>query len=211
MQLVITPELADKAAAYLSKQDPVLAPIIKQIGPCTIAPHRNYYWELIDSIISQQLSVKAAATIEKRFQNLFEEEFPSPAAILAKTVEELRTAGLSNAKALYIRDLAQHVLDGKLEFEKFDDLDNVTIITELAAVKGIGEWTAHMFLMFCMGRMDVLPIGDLGIRNGTRALYGLADVPTPTQVTEIAIKNNWHPYESIASWYVWKSLDNEPK
>ncbi|MEK7599596.1 MAG: DNA-3-methyladenine glycosylase [Patescibacteria group bacterium] len=211
MQSVITPELADKAAVYLSQQDPLLAPIIKRTGRCTIEPHRNYYWELIDSIISQQLSVKAAATIEKRFQDLFEEEFPAPQAILAKTIEELRTAGLSNAKALYIRDLAQHILDGKLEFEKFDDMDNTTIIAELVAVKGIGEWTAHMFLMFCIGRMNVLPTGDLGIRNGVQKLYGLSTVPTPTEVSKIATKNSWHPYESIASWYIWKSLDNEPK
>ncbi|MEK7594291.1 MAG: DNA-3-methyladenine glycosylase [Patescibacteria group bacterium] len=211
MHQVITPTLAEAAAKHLSSSNSKLSPVIKQVGLCTIEPHKNYYWELIDSIISQQLSVKAARTIEGRFQALFEEEFPAPQAILAKSVEELRTAGLSNAKALYIRDLAQHILDGKLEFDKFDDLDNVTIITELTAVKGIGEWTAHMFLMFCMGRLDILPTGDLGIRNGIKKLYGLPEVPTPSQVTEIAAKNNWHPYESVASWYIWQSLDNEPK
>ncbi len=208
---IATPAELKRAAKHLSATDPVLTPIIERAGLCTITPHKNYYWELIDSIISQQLSVKAAATIERRFQDLFEDEFPTPEAILEKSVEELREAGLSNAKAVYIRDLAQHILDGKLEFQNFDDMDNATIIAELVAVKGIGEWTAHMFLMFCMGRLDVLPVGDLGIRNGIRKLYGLTDVPTPTEVTEIAVKNGWQPYESVASWYVWQSLDNEPK
>lgn len=211
MHVVITPELAKIAAESLSNSDPVLATVIRQVGACTITPHQNYYWELIDSIISQQLSVKAAATIEKRFQNLFDTEFPAPEAILAKSVEELRTAGLSNAKANYIRDLAQHILDGSLKFDQLDSQSNEEIITMLTAVKGIGEWTAHMFLMFCVGRPDVLPIGDLGIRNGVRALYGLPDAPTPAQVTALAQTNHWHPYESIAAWYIWRSLDNMPK
>ncbi|MEK7059630.1 MAG: DNA-3-methyladenine glycosylase [Patescibacteria group bacterium] len=206
-----TPAKLELAAQYLTAADPILTPIIKRAGRCTITPHSNYYWELIDSIISQQLSVKAAATIERRFQALFETEFPEPSAILAKSTEELRTAGLSQAKAVYIRDLAQHITDGKLEFDKFDGFDNETIIAELVAVKGIGEWTAHMFLIFCMGRLDVLPTGDLGIRNGIRALYDLAVQPSPTQVATLAVENGWHPYESVASWYVWHSLDNAPK
>jgi DNA-3-methyladenine glycosylase II len=106
--------------------------------------------------------------------------------------------------------LAQHILDGKLKFDLFDVLDNQEIIQELVAVRGIGEWTAHMFLIFCMGRLDVLATGDLGIRNGIRALYALPVVPTPSQVSEIAETNAWHPYESVACWYVWQSLDNMP-
>lgn len=208
--MIITPSLAEKAAAYLSEADPALASIIAAHGLCTITPHTNYYWELIDSIISQQLSVKAARTIEGRFVDLFETEFPEPEAILAKSIEELRSVGLSSAKAKYIQDLAEHVLDGHLKFDKFDVMSNDEIITELTAVKGIGEWTAHMFLMFCMGRSDVLPVGDLGIRNGVRKVYKLDGVPTPAQVTEIATANSWHPYESIASWYIWRSLDNVP-
>jgi len=208
--LVATPVELVKAADHLARYDPVLAPIIQQSGLCTIKSHKNYYWELIDSIISQQLSVKAAATIERRFQALFASEFPEPAAILAKSVEELRTAGLSGAKAVYIRDLAQHIIDGKLKFDRFDSLSNEGIIEELTAVKGIGEWTAHMFLMFCMGRLDVLATGDLGIRNGVRKLYQLDTVPSPAKVTEIAQMNHWHPYETVACWYVWHSLDNMP-
>ncbi|HSX33099.1 MAG TPA: DNA-3-methyladenine glycosylase [Candidatus Saccharimonadales bacterium] len=199
------------AATYLAKHDPVLASVIQKAGPSTIRPHRKYYQELVDSIISQQLSVKAATTIEKRFCALFDgEDFPAPEAIVAKSVDELRTAGLSRGKATYVRDLAQHVIDGKLKFDHLDDLSNEEVIRELTAVKGIGEWTAHMFLIFCMGRLDVLAVGDLGIKNGVQKLYGLDHVPLPAEITELAKRNHWHPYESIACWYIWHSLDNKP-
>jgi len=211
MSSIATPPELRRAAAYLAKHDPALELVIRQAGSCDIKPHRNYYWELIDSIISQQLSVKAAATIERRFRALFDSDFPEPAAILNKSIEELRAAGLSNAKAAYIRDLAQHITDGRLKFDHFDSLTNEKIIKELVAVKGIGEWTAHMFLMFCMGRLDVLATGDLGIRNGIQKLYGLSSAPTPAQVTDIAETNHWHPYETVACWYIWHSLDNSPK
>lgn len=199
-----------KAITHLRKNDPVLAGIIGNAGMPAIEPHTNYYWELIDSIISQQLSVKAARTIEGRFQDLFEDEFPAPEAILVKSIEELRSVGLSGAKANYIRDLAEHILDGRLKFDNFNQLSSDEIIKELTAVKGIGVWTAHMFLIFCMGRLDILPVGDLGIRNGIRMLYGFENLPTPTEITELAEKNSWHPYESVASWYIWHSLDNQP-
>lgn len=208
--LIANEDTLQAAAQHLSR-DPVLAPVIAQYGLCTIRPHHNYYQELVDSIISQQLSVKAARTIEKRFCELFNSEgFPSPEAIVAKSVEELRTAGLSRGKATYVRDLAQHVLDGKVRFDHLDELPNEEVIHELTAVKGIGEWTAHMFLMFCMGRLDVLAVGDLGVRSGIQKLYSLERLPTPQEVTDIATANNWHPYESAACWYVWQSLDNAP-
>lgn len=210
MILIASPTELQRAAKHLAKNDSVLKPIIARTGVATITPHTDYYWELIDSIISQQLSVKAAASIEKRFQELFGTEFPEPAAILEKSIEELRSVGLSGAKAVYIRDLAQRISDGSLKFDKFDSLSNDEIIAELTAVKGIGEWTAHMFLMFCMGRLDILATGDLGIRNGIRALYGFPDAPSPEQVKEVATANHWHPYESVACWYVWHSLDNKP-
>jgi DNA-3-methyladenine glycosylase II len=199
-----------KAAKQLSRHDPLLAPVIKQAGLAELKPHTDYYSALVDSIIGQQLSVKAAAAIKRRFRGLFDDKLPAPAAILSKSVDELRAAGLSGAKAKYIRDLAQHVLDHKLDFTKLNMLSNDEIVTELTDVKGIGEWTAHMFLMFCMGRLDVLPVGDLGIRNGVRDLYGFRDAPTPDQIREIAVKYHWHPYESAASWYVWEYLDNAP-
>lgn len=200
-----------QAADYLSHADPLLAPIIASNPLPDLQPHQNYYQELVDSIISQQLSVKAAHSIEKRFCELFgSTDFPSPEQILTKDTEELRTAGLSRPKAAYIRDLAQHVVDGKVRFDHLDALPNDEVIAELTVVKGIGEWTAHMFLIFCMGRLDVLPSGDLGIRNGVQALYGLDHCPQPDEVKALAQKNQWHPYESVAAWYLWQSLDNAP-
>lgn len=204
------------AAKHLAKNDAVFQKIIATSPTCTISPHANYYQELVESIISQQLSVKAARSILNKFLELFGEgpgirrsaKFPEPQQILDKSVEELRTAGLSNAKASYVRDLAQHVLDKKLKLETLNALSNSDVVRELTAVKGIGEWTSHMFLMFAMGRLDILAVGDLGIKNGIRALYGLDHLPTPSEVQELALKNNWHPYESVACWYIWQSLDN---
>ena len=206
MHKVASEEELKKAAAYLAQHDAVLAPIIAAVGICTIRPHKNYYQELVQSIIGQQLSIKAADAIEARFVALFKGKFPSAEQLLTTDVETLRGIGFSYAKGRYILDLAQHIVDGRVTFNHLDSLSNEAVIKELTAVKGIGEWTVHMFLMFCMGRLDVLPYGDLGIKNGIRKLYGFANAPTPQQITEIAEKNNWHPYESVASWYVWQSL-----
>jgi len=206
----ISEAVAHKAADYLSGVDPVLQPVIARVGLCTIRPHTDYYQELVDSIISQQLSIHAARSIESRFRDLFGGVFPTPEQILTTDVDTLRGLGFSRAKASYVLDLAQHVVDGKVRFDHLDALSNDEVIAELTAVKGIGTWTAHMFLMFCMGRTDVLPVGDLGIRNGIRKLYGFADAPTPDQITELAAKNQWHPYESIASWYIWQSMNKTP-
>ncbi|HSX29814.1 MAG TPA: DNA-3-methyladenine glycosylase [Candidatus Saccharimonadales bacterium] len=200
-----------EAAKHLAAHDPVLAPVITAAGPCTIRPHKNYYQELVDSIISQQLSIKAAATIERRFRELFGtgNDFPPPQAILTKTIDELRSTGLSRGKAAYVRDLAQHVVDGKVRFDHLDNLTNDQVAHELTAVKGIGEWTAHMFLMFCMGRLDVLAYGDLGIRNGIQKLYNLGHTPNQSDIEGIATTNNWHPYETVACWYIWHALDTK--
>lgn len=199
-----------KAAEYLAKHDPVLAPVIKAAGPCTISPHKNYYQELVESIISQQLSIKAAATILKRFIDLFGGKFPSPQQILGKDVEDFRSVGLSRGKAAYVQDLAQHVMDGRIKFDHMDSLSNEEVIGELTAVKGIGEWTGHMFMMFCMGRLDILAHGDLGIKNGIQKLYGLKKQPDTAVIQKVAQKNHWHPYETVACWYIWHSLDNKP-
>jgi DNA-3-methyladenine glycosylase II len=205
-----SPSELQKAAGYLAGHDPVLAPIIKQAGPATFQPHDDYYGALVNSIIGQQLSVKAAASIKRRFQDLFDGKLPAPAEILKKSEDELRGVGLSRPKIKYIKDLAQHILDGKLRFDRLDQQSNEEIIAELTDIKGLGEWTAHMFLMFSVGRLDVLAHGDLGVRNGIQQLYGLPDIPSPEAVDEIALANKWHPYESAACWYVWRSLDNEP-
>jgi DNA-3-methyladenine glycosylase II len=200
-----------EASSHLAAHDSKLAQIIAASPACDFAPHTDYYGALVNSIIGQQLSVKAAAAIKKRFRELFgSENYPSPEAILEKSTEDLRAVGLSFAKIKYIRDLAEHVLDGRLTFKNLAAQTNQEIITELTDVKGIGEWTVHMFLMFCVGRLDVLPTGDLGVRNAVRNIYGFQDAPSPAEVKEIAAKNSWHPYETVASWYLWRSLDNAP-
>ncbi|HRF28181.1 MAG TPA: DNA-3-methyladenine glycosylase [Candidatus Saccharibacteria bacterium] len=199
----------DKAHAHL-QHDVRLAELFVSYPSPSFTKHTNYYHELVDSIISQQLSVKAAATIAGRFKDLFGGSYPSPEEILQKDIEELRSVGLSRPKAGYIQDLARHVLEGTVKFDELDKLSNQEIIDELTKVKGIGEWTVHMFLMFCMGRLDVLAYGDLGIRNGVTKLYELDHTATPDDVKHIAKQNNWHPYESVACWYIWQSLDNTP-
>lgn len=198
------------AANHLSANDPNLKPVIKQFGPCTVAPHDDYYRELVDSIISQQLNIKASATIIKRFVALFDDKFPTPAQILQRDIEELRAVGMSRPKASYVLDLALHIEEGRLQPEKLPKLSNEEVVRELTAVKGIGEWTAHMFLIFSLGRTDVLATGDLGVRMAMKKLYGLPEAPKPDEMRAIADKFNWHPYESIACWYLWQSLDNAP-
>lgn len=200
-----------QAADYLRMHDKKLAAVIERSPLPSFSKHTNYYETLVDSIISQQLSIKAAASIEKRFKDLFGGNFPTPDQILDRDIEELRSAGLSRPKARYIQDLAQHIIDGTVSFDTIDSLTNDEIIKQLTAVKGIGEWTVHMFLMFCMARLDVLPIGDLGIRNGVKKVYNLEHTPLPADVAQIAAQNNWHPYESVASWYIWQSLDATPE
>jgi DNA-3-methyladenine glycosylase II len=200
-----------EAAEYLKKTDLVLAPIIGQFGLASIRPHRNYYEALVGEIIAQQLSVKAAASIHSRFIGLFGDTFPAPTAILEKDIEELRSAGLSRAKASYIHDLAEQVVADNVRFDELDGLDDAAIITKLTSIKGIGEWTAHMFLMFCIGRVDVLAFGDLGIRVGIRELYKLDTLPTPDEVKEIARNHTWHPYQTVACWYIWAARDNKPE
>lgn len=208
---IASPATLKQAADHLTSVDPILAPIIAKAGLPTFTPHKNYYQELVESIVSQQLSVKAAATIMKRFLDLFPgTDFPTPGQILEKDIEELRSVGLSRQKATYIQDLAVKVLEETVRFNHLDALTNEEVITELTQIKGVGVWTVHMFLMFCMGRLDVLPTGDLGIKNGIYSLYKLKEKPTPEEMETIAKKNKWHPYESVASWYVWHSLDNKP-
>lgn len=211
MPPLANPETLAEATAYLSDQDSVLADVIARAPLPTITPHKNYYQELVESIVSQQLSVKAAATILKRFVDLFEGDgFPTPDQILSVDIEALRSVGLSRQKASYIQDLAQKVLNDSVRFNHLDSLTNDEVIAELTQIKGVGVWTVHMFLLFCMGRLDVLPTGDLGIKNGIQKLYGLDTRPDELTIQTIASENNWHPYESVASWYVWHSLDNKP-
>lgn len=198
---------------HLSTHDPIMSTLVSECGLPTFRPHENYYQELVESIISQQLSVKAAATILGRFIDLFG-HFPTPQEILARDFDELKSVGLSRPKTNYIRDLATRVEDGSISFENFDSMSNEQIIENLTAVKGIGAWTVHMFLIFAMGRLNVLAVGDLGVRNALTALYGeiykFDHVVKDVEIQKISDDNHWHPYESLACWYAWQSLKNTP-
>jgi DNA-3-methyladenine glycosylase II len=198
------------AAAHLAKNDPHMGSIIKNAGICTIRPHRNYYSELFDSIVSQQLSVKAAAAIMKRIQEHYGSAHPEPEKVVGTEVETFRGLGLSRAKAAYVRDLAEHVLDGRLDLAHISTLDDQTVIDQLTAVKGIGEWTAHMFMMFSLGRLNILAWGDLGIKKAVQIVYGLDSLPAKEDMVAISAQNKWAPYQTVACWYLWKVLDNEP-
>ena len=198
------------AEKKLSTADPVLAALISQHGPCQLTPHTDYYRQLVRSIIGQQLSVKAAATIYQRFLNLFDDSMPSPEQILTTDVEALRQIGCSYSKANYIKDLSLHILDDRLDLGHIATLPNTTVIEQLVSVKGIGEWSAHMLMMFSLGRLDILPTGDLGIRKAMMQLYELPDLPQPAAMHQMALERGWIPYQTVASWYLWRSLDNEP-
>ena len=197
------------ATTHLAEHDPVMAQLIATHPAPIFEKHPHYYRELMSSIISQQLSVKAAATIEQRFVALFG-HFPFPEEVFDKTIEDMRAIGLSRQKAGYIIAIAEHARDFPDAFSKLDALENDHIIRELTAIKGVGVWTVHMFLMFCMARLDVLPSGDLGVRRAIERAYDLPLLPTPGQVETLAMERGWHPYESVASRYLWLSLDNTP-
>ena len=200
-------------ADHLSAHDPIMSRLVDEFGLPTFRPHQNYYQEIVESIISQQLSVKAAATILGRFIDLFG-HFPTPEEILAKEFEELKGVGLSRPKTNYILDLASRVHDGSLSFENLDTMSNEQIVEQLTAVKGVGIWTVHMFLIFAMGRLDILAVGDLGVRNALTALYGeiykYDHVVKDVEIQKISDEYAWHPYESLACWYAWQSLKNTP-
>ena len=199
------------AQEHLSSVDPIIGNLIDVFGGCRLVPHTDYYGELVSAIIGQQLSEKAGATIYKRFLTLFDGQLPTPEQIIITDTEAIRGIGCSYSKAGYMKDLAQHIVDGRLDLAHIATLPNETVIEQLVAVKGIGEWSAHMFMMFCLGRLDILPTGDLGVRKAMMLQYGLTDLPKPPVMHEIALTHHWAPYHSVASWYLWQSLDNQPK
>lgn len=192
----------------------MLAALIESVGPLGDGragrPERDdHYGALVRTITGQQLSVLAARAIYGRLTERFGGRAPTPQEILADDPEALRAAaGLSRAKVGYLRSLAEHVLSGELELERLDALPDEEIYAELTAVKGIGEWSADMFLMFHLDRPDILPVGDLGIRRAIERAYGLTELPSPEEMERIA--EPWRPYRTLASRYLWRSLENEP-
>jgi DNA-3-methyladenine glycosylase II len=200
--------------SHLRAADPTLRTLIDEIGvdglgdPRAGRPH-DHYGALVRSIVGQQLSTKAARAIYTRLTERFGERTPTPDEVLADDADELRAAaGLSRAKVGYLRSLAEHVLDGSLELDRLDSLPDEDVIAELVAVKGLGTWSAHMFLMFHLGRPDVLPVGDLGIRRAVMNRYGLRKLPDPKRLERIA--KPWVPYRTLACRFLWRSLDATP-
>lgn len=198
------------AETHLANNDPRLAQLIKKYGPCRLKPHKDYYKELLESIVGQQLSVKAADAIWQRVLSFFGEVVPTPRQIVDADTESLRVCGLSYGKVKYMKDLAAHTLDGRLDLAHITTLPNDELIRELTAVKGIGQWSAHMFMIFSLGRLDILPVGDLGIKKAAMNVYHLRNLPSPERLIKLSKQNNWMPYQSIAAWYLWQSLDNTP-
>lgn len=188
-----------------------MAAVIERVGPCTLLPRRegSHFGHLARNIIYQQLSGSAAATIHGRFTALVggEASAPAPEAVLARTDDELRRCGLSVAKVRAVRDLAQHVVDDRLPLHALEAMRDDDVIAALVPVRGIGPWTAQMFLMFRLGRPDVLPVLDLGVRKGAQRIYRTRALPDAARLTKIA--RNWRPWASVASWYCWRVLDLE--
>lgn len=194
------------ALQHLKKSDPVMAAIIRRVGPFTLQYREPSFETLVRSIVYQQLSGRVAGVIFARLHAAAGEKRLTPAGIMKLRPERMRKLGLSAQKTRYIRELAKHTRKGSVVFEDLPDFDDAAVIEHLTRVKGIGVWTAQMFLMFALRRNDVLPVADLGIRSAMKKAYGLADLPKPAEMERIAA--SWKPYTSIACWYLWRSLDN---
>ncbi len=197
----------------LRRSDPVMRRLVDERGPLDEEQRRRGrplepYGVLVRSIVGQQLSTKAARTIYERLTDLFDGRTPSPAELLAADPEEVRSVGMSRPKVSYLRSLAEHVESGELELARLSELPDEEVIEQLTAVKGLGRWTADMFLIFHLGRPDVLPVGDLGIRRAVERAYDLPELPDAARLTKIG--EPWRPHRSLASLYLWRSLDNEP-
>ena len=198
-----------EATQILARRDPVLRKIIREIGSCPLKPMRHYYWILVEAIVAQQLSVKAAATIFSRLRDLYPgHRIPRPEDILATSTVRLRAVGLSRQKADYLKCLSRAFLHGEVPWRQFHRMADEEVIEALTQIRGIGRWTAEMFLMFVLARPDILPVDDLGLQHAIRQAYGLRRRPTPNTMRRIA--KNWVPYRTIASWYLWASRDGKP-
>lgn len=193
-----------KALAHLKNSDAILASIIERVGTCRISYRDPTFEALARSIVFQQLSTKAARTIYGRFEEAAG-GVVTPETIRNLSVGEMRRAGLSKQKIGYIRDLAEHALSGTVDFERLPEMSDEEIIASLTDIKGVGVWTAHMFLIFALRRPNVLPVGDFGVRSAIQRAYKKRKLPTAKEIEKLA--KNWHPYCSVAAWYLWRSLE----
>ena len=203
----LTPQLVAEGLAHLRNADARLGTVIARLGPCAMRPRRQIYPSLFRSILYQQLAGPAATAIHERVCARFGGVTPPPADFLRARTDVLRRAGLSRQKLAYLRDLAAHFADGRLQAHRLARLSDADLIDAVTAVHGVGEWTAHMLMIFSLGRPDVLPVGDYGVRKGMQRIYRLRELPKPPTMERIAAP--WRPYRSIASWYLWRVLDDK--
>lgn len=197
------PQVWKKGVQFLKRHDPVLAKIIERVGPIRFQPDSDHYEAIVGSIIYQQLAGSAARAILNRFKQLYGGRLPSPKEYLRTENKKLRGSGLSPQKISYIKDLAERLLDGRLDLKKLDDLPDEEAMSQLDMVHGIGRWTAEMFLLFKLARTDVLPVDDLGLQKAAKTAYRLRKLPSREKFEKIG--KDWHPYSSISTLYLWKS------
>jgi DNA-3-methyladenine glycosylase II len=197
------------AVKYLREVDPKLAQVIDRVGECRYSPRTegSHFDYILRAIVGQQLSTKAATTIHRRVLDVYGGRSPSAAQLLATSDATLRSAGLSGQKTRYVKDLAARVTSGELHVDTLHELDDAEVIASLVRVTGVGVWTAQMFLMFRLGRMDVLPHLDLGVRKGLQLAHRMRKLPSPEKVLRVG--KVWSPYASVAAWYLWRSLDTQ--
>jgi len=194
----------DDALLVLNK-DKKLKKIISSVGECKIRTISNPFEALVEAIITQQISDSAGKSISLKFKNLFGKKYPTPSDVVKLSKDEIKSVGLSRMKAEYIFDISQMIVDKKLDFKIFKKMSNEDVISELTKIRGIGKWTAEMYLIFALGRMDVFPLGDLGLINGIKKLYDLEN-PSTDEILEIT--NSWIPYRTIGTWYIWRGVKN---
>ena len=196
--------MSHKKAITFLKKDPKFAKIIKNVGEYNVKITRNRYQSLVEAIATQQLSGSAATSILKKFRKLYNSRFPKPIDVIKTSDSKLRATGLSKMKINYIKELSEKIVSKQINMRKISTYNNEQIIEQLTEVKGIGRWTAEMFLIFSLGRLDVLPVGDLGLKKGIQLMYSLNELPKDEQIKQLA--EPWKPYRTVATWYLWKSL-----
>jgi len=196
--------MSTKKAIKILKKDQKLKSIINQVGDFKIKNTKNRFQSLVEAIITQQLSGSAANSITNKFRNLYGSRFPKPIDVLNTTDSKLRKTGMSKMKVSYIKELSKKIEMREFKISSVSRMSDEEIISELTKIRGIGRWTAEMFLIFSLGRLDVLPVGDLGLKKSIQLLYAMSSLPKPDEIQKIAEK--WKPYRTIATWYLWKSL-----
>jgi len=192
---------------HFDLRDPVMAATIREKGAFKLSRNRNYFLVLCKAIIGQQISIKSAESITKRFQALFQGHIPTPEKVGVISVTKLRQSGLSGQKVKYLKDLSARFLDGSIRTHRLAYQSNDEVIETLTCVYGIGKWTAEMFLIFSLNRIDILPLGDLGLKAGIKKIYNMRGLPSPKKM--LALGKKWHPMETVATWYAWRIQDSE--